>query len=142
MLKKDITYGILGGVGLYLPLIFTSYLLYLPVFDKMLDVWFLISVLIGGTFSVFTIIFKNHSVKHAFIRTLILFVSNFFTTAFNGGIGTIRLLDKLLGIENSEATSRAAGLAMVLFLIGVLGICIVTNVVIAIINLIRFRSTD
>jgi hypothetical protein len=137
MLRKDIAYGVLGGAGIYLLCIFTSYLLYIPFFEKTFGAWLLTSVLVGGGISAIALLYKNHSAEHCFIRTLILFVSNTLILLFNGAIGIIRLLDKFLGIKDSEATSRASGLGVVLFLIGVFCVCMVINFVITVVRLVK-----
>lgn len=137
MRKKDMIFGIIGGIVLYLPLIFSNYLVYFPVLDERFELWFMVSVLIGGAIAVASITLKNNSAKYAFIRTIILLVSYYCTIVFNGCIGTLLFIDSIFGIQDSEATGRVAGLSMVFFEIGVFGICIVTNVVMAIISLVR-----
>ena len=95
------------------------------------------SVLLGGGISIWTILIKNRSPKHGFLRLLILFIAHFGTIALNGRLGTILYLDKLFGIANSEATGRVAGLVMVFFLICVFGVGIAANMILAIVGMVK-----
>ena len=142
MLKKDILFGLLGGVTLYIPLLFTNYLVYIPVLDEKFGFYFLISLLIGGGIAISTLSIKNKAAKHASIRSLVMFISLFCTLAFNGRIGTILFLDKILGVPSSEATGRVAGLVMAFFLISILGICMITSIAMAVVGLLKRVNSE
>ena len=107
MKNKDIVFGVVGGVLLYFPLMFSGYLSYFPILNEKFELWFMISMLIGGGIAVASITLKNKSAKCTFIRTIILLVSYYCTIVLNGCIGTIRFIDSIFCIQDSEATSRA-----------------------------------
>ena len=126
---KKHKYGILGGILLYIPYLPFGFLLYFQLSDKVFYQLFGACILAGVVISVVTLIYKCNSARERVTRTFVMLLSFWLTILFNGSIGTVRWLDELFHVAETEAMSRATGVGYGLFHIAVLCSCIIINIV-------------
>ena len=140
MRDRSIVYAIGCGIILYIPFLVAGYLPYMSLPLKAYMILLVVSILVGGAISAAVILYRNQSLIRAVLRTITMFAGLLSTIVINGYIGTIRWLNTMLRIRDSDAMGRASGLVMVLFLGGLLLISVITNAAVAIRSIIALRD--
>lgn len=136
---KNFIWGLIGGFCLYIPFVFQGYAPYL--FGENILMGLLLATIIGALISATTILIKSKTLKDTLVRTIVMLFSHFLIIRQNGQIGTLRYIDSLFGIIETEASGRVSGLLMALFICAIIVICIITNIAFAIKQLIT-KSRD
>ena len=111
MFKKNVLCSAFGGMILCFLLVFTGFLPQLELQSLLMPV-----IILGGIVVAAVLLYKNHSLKHTLLRTVLLFVCCIATTRLFARAGIIEMISDVLQIQGNEADDRAAGIGMMLFL--------------------------
>ena len=126
MRKTNVIYGFIGGIVLYLVMLFASYIYYYP-FD--IEISFLAIICLSVALPIILIVYKYGGIKASFIRIIAMLSSALVLMVFWGSVGVVELLESKLILHSNEAISRVSGLMMIIVIIFTIQCAIVTSFV-------------
>ena len=114
-----------GGAILYILFLFVGYIPYFPKLNELFAEILASAWVVSFLFILFAVLHRASTVKRCVARIFILWRTFIVLLVVNGSLGIIRYLnDEVLHIVETEANSRAAGLAEIYYLIPMLGFCL------------------
>lgn len=128
-MKKDLLYGFIGAIVLYIPYALVGYLAYMSLTMDGLTVLSGFSFILGALICSCTLLYRNDSFAHALFRSAILVLLPVLISALLATIGVSQYLDHAFEFVINEANGRASGLGMVLFLYCMFWVCILSSIV-------------
>jgi len=95
LVKRNLLYGLLGGLALYVLFEFVGYISLLPdeAVQIMLYVWLMAAVVVG----MFAVAYRYDSILLSLGRTLVMYVAFMLIFVLTVQLGVIQLLDQLFG---------------------------------------------
>ena len=129
--KKSCIYGSICGIVLFFLEACSATLPYIK--SSFLDVWLghilIAFVLLGSILAIFTLLYKNRSLKHMICRFVALAIA--FTSIFIlfGEFEIILFIYEQFDIHCTDASDNVSGIGTVFFLISIVGSCLVTMLV-------------
>ena len=137
MVKRSILCGVIGGTILCVPLILIGFL---PYFDGM-DDWLVSCIILGIIIAPGVLLYKNLSLKHSLLRTVLMFACCLVENRLLGITGVLWRIGDALKIQYSQGRYLAGGFVMSWYLVSILIECAIICFVLLVIAIIkRWRS--
>lgn len=132
--RKDIFFGVFGGIIIYIPLVFNEYVLCITSGYRDFLVFSFLSYSIGILISIATILIKSEAPKNTGFRAIVMLISLFIVSVINVYIGTLFYIDNLLGIQENEFSGAVRAISSLFYIIAIIITCIITTIVFAFIK--------
>ena len=136
LVKRNLLYGLLGGLALCVLFEFVGYISLLPdeAVQIMLSVWLVAAVVVG----MFAVAYRYDSILLSLGRTLVMYVAFMLIFVLTVQFGVVQLLDQLFGYVRYD-DNYGEGLVMVFTVIAFFLGSIVANVLMPIYKYIKNR---
>lgn len=136
LVKRNLLYGLLGGLALYVLFEFVGYISLLPdeAVQIMLYVWLVVAVVAG----MFAVAYRYDSILLSLGRTLVMYIAFMLIFGLTMQLGVVQLLDQLFGYVQYD-DNYGEGMLMVFTVIAFFLGSIAANVLMPIYKYIKNR---
>lgn len=111
---------------------FCSALPYINITSPLYEIWLTICIISGIIISVYLILYRNKSLSTMILRFIILVISSTVIMLFNGYVGIVRFLYRILNLNTCSANDNVSGMLSFTFYSLVIFVCIIAILFMAI----------